>query len=378
MNLNPIRLSELNEHISDAIDTHLGDSHFWIKAEVADVKKQVQKRWCFLKFVEKTPQGITAEMRAVFWANSYVYIERFEKLTGTPFQDGLELICEVRIRYHARYGLNAEVLSIDTSFAIGALELEKDRTLKKLLEAHPTKIRLIDEQYFTPNNQSSLPLVFKNIALITAQGSDGERDFLQELTLNEYGYRFSVTIFHSTVQGDQAANSMCKQLEAIEKEKHLFDLVVIVRGGGSITDLKAFDDYSLAERVALFPLPIFTGIGHDRNMSITDMMARHLKTPTKVAAEILQRNFDYEWRMQRLWENIQSETKLKLSNYEHKLLSIRRLISSYSPEKVLAKGYALVKRDGLTIDRPEIINPKDSLEIVFDKMSIQVTVEKNE
>ena len=134
----------------------------------------------------------------------------------------------------------------------------------------------------------------QRIALVTAPNSDGQRDFKQEMANNQYGYAFAVTEFLTQIQGDNSSKLIVQQLQLIESQMEKYDLVVIVRGGGSQTDFKPFDDYELSKYVASFPLPVFTGIGHDRNTSIVDMMARQYKTPTKVASSIVDHNYNFE------------------------------------------------------------------------------------
>lgn len=235
--------------------------------------------------VEEYENGTkTAEAKAVFWANTYHQIEIFEKATKQIFKDGIKIICQVKVRYHKVYGLNLDVMQIDVAHSIGTLELEKQQTLERLVKENPTTIQLFDGVYRTFNNRLALPLVINKIALVTAPNSDGQRDFQQETKLNKHQYTFFVTEFLTTIQGDNAHKLILEQLQLIEQSEEHFDVVAIVRGGGSQTDFKPFDDYELAKYVAHFPIPIFTGIGHDRNQSIVDLMAREQKTPTKVAS----------------------------------------------------------------------------------------------
>lgn len=288
-----LQLSELVAIIQETIEDRFYEDSFWITAEITDVKKYDSKRWCFLKFIEKQGNTIATEMQAVFWANAFQQIILFERITKQPFKNGIEISCRVQVKFHPKYGLKLEVLEIDSSYALGQMEMEHQQTLDRLLKENPYHIHLIDDEYITTNKQLKLPSVIQHIALVTAPNSDGQRDFKQELLNNHYDYHFEITEFLTQIQGENAATLMVEKLEAIYHRSD-FDAVVIVRGGGSQTDLKPFDDYELARRIASFPTPVFTGIGHDRNTSIADLMARQLKTPTKVAAAIIDNNFRFE------------------------------------------------------------------------------------
>ena len=272
------KLSELVNEIDAILHERFTGKTFWIKAEIADVKKYSDKRWCFLKFIEKDGHSITTEMKGVFWSNSYHHVENFERETQQLFASGLEITCNVRVRFHKRFGLDLEVLAIDFAYAIGKLELERKQTLERLLRENPA-IRLLNNGDFsTANRRLELPTVFQSIALITAPNSDGQRDFKEVIDKNKYGYSFLVKEFLTQVQGDTASQMIMNQLALIQSSTISFDVVVIVRGGGSDTDFKAFNNFELCNEIASFPIPILTGIGHDRNTSITDLMARQHKT----------------------------------------------------------------------------------------------------
>lgn len=369
-----IRLSELINEIEDTIADRFSGETFWITAEITDVKKQPDKRWCFLKFIEKNGPLITAEMRGVFWSNTYFNVDQFEKLSGQTFRSGLEITCNVRVRFHKRYGIDLEVLEIDHTYAVGKLELEKQQTLHCLLKENASIIRLVDEQYITANNQLPLPLVLQRIALITAPNSDGERDFKNEIAHNQYGYAFTVTSFLTQIQGDNASKLIIQKLQLIEARQKDFDVVVIVRGGGSQTDFKPFDNYELARYVAGFPLPVFTGIGHDRNTSIVDLMARQLKTPTKVAANMVDYNFNFESAITNLKERYFNAAANLLEDAQQQLQQIKRTVKAYSPTTILNKGYAMVMQDGKIVTNPAEIRLLDRIETVLQDEIIHSTV----
>ena len=292
-----LTLGQLATLVQQTLDLHFKDHSFWVQAEAVDVRKQESRQWCWCRLVEKNGSQINAQMDAVFWNAGYQHILRFERVTGKRFESGLSISCRVVVKFHPRYGLKLEVVELDEGFTLGQLEMERRRTLERLLTEYPVQITQTDGQYITFNNQLKLPAVLQRIALITAPNSDGQQDFMKELAKNSYQYDFAVTGFLTTMQGQQAAANIVAQLQAIRMQAADFDAVAIVRGGGSDADFQPFDDFELAKTIALYPLPIFTGIGHDRNLTIADLMARYLKTPTKVAATFIDYNFRFEKRI---------------------------------------------------------------------------------
>ena len=376
----PQKLSELISDIDSTIKSRFGGKTFWIKAEITDVKKQPDKRWCFLKFIEKDGNTITTEMKGVFWSNTYNYIEEFEEETQQKFVSGLEITCNVRVRFHKRFGMDLEVLEIDFAYAIGKLERERKQTLERLINENPL-IRLLDGYYSTPNNRAALPMVFQNIALITAPNSDGQRDFTNVMEKNKYGYAFAISQFLTQVQGDNAPQLIMEQLHLVEASKIDFDLVVIVRGGGSDIDFKSFNDYELARQIALFPMPILTGIGHDRNTSIVDLMARQLKTPTEVAAFILDNNYGFENNLLRIKECILQLAEDTIDNAKDELKHYKQRVKNLNPTTILKKGFAVVYADDKIVTNPEKINPGTEIKKHLQTEIISSTVtqkEKNE
>ncbi|MDA3615200.1 exodeoxyribonuclease VII large subunit [Polluticaenibacter yanchengensis] len=331
-----LQLSELTAIIQNTMEEIFFDESFWIVAEVIDVKKYPSKRWCFLKFVEKHRGQIAAEMQAVFWARGYTYIDLFERITGQKFSDGMEVVCRVSVSFHPKFGLKLEVLEIDASYTLGKVEQDRLLTIERLKTEHSDIVKEVDGSFVTYNNQKNIPVGIKKIALITAQNSDGERDFLHELKNNSYSYTFDVAIFHAQVQGNHAATEINNQLKKIAQRKDI-DIVVIVRGGGSQTDLKAFDDYELALTIAGFEVPIFTGIGHDRNISIVDMMATPYKTPTKVAHAIVENNFNFENRLLKLEQQLADNISDILFTYETRLANAEKILQLKVPLLVQQK-----------------------------------------
>ena len=179
------KLSEIVNEIEGTIRNRFAGRTFWISAEITDVKKYPDKRWCFLKFLEKSGNIVATEIKGVFWSNGYGQIERFERATQQSFSSGLEITCNVGVRFHKRYGLTLEVLEIDFAYAVGKLELERKQIIDRLIDENIIVQDVLTGRISSMNNQLNLPLVIQNIALITAPDSDGQRDFQKVIRHNK-------------------------------------------------------------------------------------------------------------------------------------------------------------------------------------------------
>lgn len=371
-----IKLSTLTQLIQDTIQSRFEGEVFSVSARIMNVKKYESSRRCYLTLEEYEYGTKITEIRAVFWSNTYTEIEKFERALKQPFKDGAEITCKVKVRYHKVYGLNLDVLQIDVAHALGTLELERQHTLERLVRENPESIQLYDGVYRTYNNRLPLPLVISKIALITAPNSDGQRDFLQELKQNKHEYQFTITEFLTTIQGDNAHELILEQLQLIEQGKESFDLVAIVRGGGSLGDFKPFDDYALSAYVAKFPVPVFTGIGHDRNQSIVDLMAREQKTPTKVAAMIVEHNFSFENTLIDLRRRFSDAITRQLDRAKERLDQAKRIIRLSSPQDILNRGFAIITHNDQIIVDPKKITEQMQLQTILKNEIIHSTVTK--
>jgi exodeoxyribonuclease VII large subunit len=315
-----VKLSNLVEQIQNTIQGKF-DGEYWISAQITNVKKYESNSRCYLTLSEFDENKIkVAEVKGVFWSTYYSEITNFEKVTGQVFKDGIEIVCKVKVKFNKVYGLTVEISQIDVAHTIGSLELERRKTLDRLIKENPT-ILFEDGVFTTRNNTLPLPMVIKRVALITAPGSDGQRDFIQEIKNNKHNYTFHITEFLTMIQGDNAHNLILEQLKLVEKGN--FDVVAIVRGGGSQSDFKPFDEYELAYYVAGFPIPVFTGIGHDRNQSVVDLMAREQKTPTKVAAVLIDHNLAFEDAVIELKDKFYKKVDKVLSKQKEQLSSAK-------------------------------------------------------
>ncbi len=370
------RLSEVVTEIEDSIRNRFSGRTFWIQAEIADVKKYTDKKWCFLKFTEKSGNLIVTELKGVFWSNTYAAITNFEQATGQVFASGLEITCQVRVKFHQRYGLNLEVIDIDYAYAVGKLEMERKLIIDRLLREQVIVQDESSGRYFSNNNRLPLPLLFQRIALITAPDSDGQRDFQKVIRNNKYGFAFSVTEFLSQIQGDTASRMILERLSQVQAAQSKFDIVVIARGGGSDTDFKSFNDYELAKAVAGFPLPVLTGIGHDRNTSITDLVARQMRTPTEVATFILEHHMSLDREVDELKKRLYRAADLRIERAKNMLEAYQQRINNLSPATILKKGFAILSIDGKIVTNPDLIAVNATIQATLKNVVIESTVTK--
>jgi exodeoxyribonuclease VII large subunit len=393
-----ILLSDLMTAVSDTLYDGFGDQSFRILAEVTDVKVYYNRSYAFLNLVQKSGSDIVASASAVIWRDHFHIIKEFEKATGTGFNQNLELVLEVKLQFHNRYGLRISIVGIDASFALGKLEKEKQHTLNSLVTEYPDLVWVRDGEYRSANQILKLPMVMQHIALIAAPGSDGRRDFLHELENNLYGIDYRVTEFAAQVQGEAAIGQISAQLERIKQANGAFQAVCMVRGGGSNTDFSAFDSFKVALAVADCPIPIFTGIGHERNVSITDLLCHSpQKTPTKCAAGITDHNIQFLAFVQNAADDIQKRAlrlmdnfKVQIHNTEQNLLksaqwSITKQrqwlqhqlthLDMANPGNTLQRGFALVYKNQQHIGSGGLLKSGDPVSIRFKDTTLKATIE---
>lgn len=272
---NKISLTELQLLIRDSLYLSLPD-FYWVIAEISEIKENYSGH-CYLELVEKDPDDINirARIRAVIWSSRYGFLKSFfEDLTGETLHSGIKILVKARIEYHEIYGLSLVITDIDPSFTVGELAVKRQQILRKLEE----------EGVINMNKELGFPLVPQKIAVVSSRNAAGYIDFLKHLANNPFGYGFHVRLFETPMQGTDTEPGVISALDKIAEEVSSFDVVAIIRGGGSQTDLSWFDNYNIAFHITQFPLPVITGIGHEKDMSVTDLVAHiALKTPTAVA-----------------------------------------------------------------------------------------------
>ncbi|WP_299988905.1 exodeoxyribonuclease VII large subunit [uncultured Pontibacter sp.] len=326
----PLSLFELHQQIREELELAFPES-YWVVAEVSQVTPDRRKGHCYLNLVDKgdNPRGaIQAQARATIWSSRFQMLGRyFEEKTGQPLKAGLKILFQAQVRFHELYGLSLDIINIDANYTIGDLARQRQETLKRL-EA---------EGLLTANKELEMPLVPQQLAIVSSATAAGYQDFIHQLENNSYGYTFDTRLFPATVQGNEAPASITKAMDLIARYSHLFDAIVIIRGGGSQTDLGCFDDYKVAAAIGNAPLPVITGIGHERDESIADLVAHtRQKTPTAVANYLIDKARSFETEMEGLFDSIymfaSQQIRLTADKLERQSLKISNLTNGYLQE----------------------------------------------
>lgn len=295
-----ITLQQLNERISDAVAVAPGLSQVWVVAETSDVR--VSGGHCYMELIDKDPDTgrALARLRATVWARRWsVLSAAFLEATGRRLESDMKVMVCVSVGFHPLYGLTANITDINPDYTAGDLAARRRRMIAQLQA----------EGILDQNRSLPWPAVAQRVAVISAGGAAGYGDFINQLYTNRYNLRFETRLFKATMQGDAAAPSIIAALEAIAASDSDYDCVVIIRGGGSTGDLAAFDDYALAANIAMFPLPVIIGIGHERDITLLDYVANmRVKTPTAAAEWLIGRGADALAGLQRIAQDILSAT----------------------------------------------------------------------
>lgn len=374
--MNSLSLSELCAELDQCIQQGLPGT-YWVRAEIAQL---TDKGHCYLELVEKGEKGMfAAKMRATCWSNTWQLISAyFMQETGKRPEPGMQVLVEVSVGYHPVYGLSLNIQNIDPSFTLGDLARQRQLTLQQLEK----------DGVLEMNKSLPLPTVIRRIAVVSAEAAAGYGDFCHQLMDNPYNLSFNTQLFPATMQGDQAARSIIAALNAIAENADDFDCVAIIRGGGATTDLTCFDTYELASHCAQFPLPILSGIGHTRDISIVDLVVHSsLKTPTAVAEMIVDHNAGQLVRIDELRQRLaliatqmvavrrQQIEQLRLTlqytianalqKERNRLQMFSQAIALHSPEQIFKKGYSLTLRDGKVVRDAKQLQTGDTITTVF-------------
>ena len=375
--MNSISLYELNKEISSVLKGCL--SKVWVHAEINSINVQ-RVGHCYIELIEKDENTgtIIAKSRANIWANIYKSIAAyFLAETGKTLAAGMKVAFCVDVTFHEVYGISLNVVDIDPTYTLGESARRKALVIKKLEE----------DGVIDMNKLLSIKPLIKNIAVISAEGAAGYGDFCHQLQHNAYGYKYNLTLFNSIMQGEKAEVSILESLDKVLERLDEFDILVLIRGGGAVSDLDCFDAYNLSASLAQFPLPVLTGIGHTRDVSVVDMVAKlPLKTPTAVADFIINHTRSLEEKIDSYIELLsrsvtvlldrqarkldQSLTLLPL--YANRLLDrklhalelMERSLELMSPESILKKGYAIVEKQGKSASASSL-NPGDEVKITL-------------
>lgn len=395
--MNAISLFELNTLVRRGLEECFPDE-YWIQAELSDVRSNATGH-CYLEFIQKDPrnQNLLAKARGMIWNHVYRLIRPyFEESTGQAFSSGIKVQVKVSVQFHELYGYSLTVLDIDPTYTVGDL-IRKRREILHCLE---------EEGVLTLNKELRLPTLPQRVAVISSSTAAGYGDFCRQLLDNDLGFSFSIELFQAYMQGSQVEESVLKALDRINKRVHEFDVVVIIRGGGSTSDLSGFDTYLLAAACAQFPLPIITGIGHERDDTVIDMVAHtRVKTPTAAAELLISYLSRADEQLKRLsqqfvdgiynlvaFERRRLEERVsrlpmvvtkRLSNERlvllalkkdlrqiahrnlmfghHRLELYKQKMADASPQRMLERGYSLTLKDGKVLTDATAVQSGDRL-----------------
>ena len=317
MKMKTITLYDLNSLVRQTIEIGLPKS-YWVEAEISELRENGGH--CYLELIEKDKRYNTpiAKASARCWRQTWGMVKPyFENTTGQQLRAGMKVLIEVYAQFHEAYGFSWIISDIDPNYTLGDMARKRQEIIKRLKE----------EGVFDLNKQLDLPLFSQRIAVISSKSAAGYGDFANQLYGNQYGYYFEAELFAATMQGEDVERSIIKALNAINDRCDDFDCVVIIRGGGATSDMSGFDALELAENVANFPLPIITGIGHDRDECILDMVSHtRVKTPTAAAALLIdnlntaeRRIDDARQRIANLTSRKMEVEKLRLSRLAERL-----------------------------------------------------------
>lgn len=396
-----LSLYELNSLIKEVLRDGFPEL-YWMRAETSDVRVN-QNGHCYLEFIEKDIQGrnTIARSRAVVWSNTFNLLKMyFESETGQPFASGMKVLVQVSVEYHELYGMSLTVHDIDPAYTLGDQARNRAAILRQLEE----------DGVIDLNKELILPMVANRIAVISSPTAAGYEDFCDQIYNNIYGFVFYTKLFPAIMQGDRAEDSIIAALEEIYAFQECFDAVVIIRGGGATSELNCFDSYLLAASCAQFPLPVITGIGHERDETVLDIVAHtRAKTPTAVAEFLIGNMGNSADNLVRVTDRIISgvdrrlqDDVLLLNSYQAQLIfrmkgwskeqsgaiasvasQLKRMIARkvkdekgdldvferhlalISPENILKKGYTLTFKNGKVIKAASAVEAGDVITTRF-------------
>lgn len=403
-----ITLRELQRRVKSALEGQFA-LPVWVSAEISEIKVNYSGH-CYLELVEKGgDNGVpTAQARAVVWRSHYPRISGyFEAETGQRLASGIRILAKVLVSYHELYGFSLQITDIDPSYTLGDMERQRQQTIAQLQQ----------DGVWDMNREATMPAVVQRIAIVSSANAAGYQDFCKEL--DKSPYRFSLTLFDAFMQGAAAEESIIEALCSVAARMEDFDAVVLIRGGGSRSDLNCFNAYRLCAHVAQFPLPVVTGIGHDKDTSVADMVAHTaLKTPTAVAGWLVGRMAETDgWldyaalqlhdtttaamhasevhlerlsgEVRRLSGELLTRQSLRLEHHAALLPDAARdflarqnvrlgnaaeLIAGRSPERILRLGFAVVRTGGKAVTSAREVGAGENIEIEVSDGQIEATV----
>lgn len=379
-------LKELCDCIQEMLANDLPD-RYWVRAEIASMSVRGH---CYMELVEKADDGIlSAKVRATCWSNMYSLLSAyFTQETGESLHVGLQVLVEVSVEFHSVYGLSLNIWNIDPTYTIGDLAKQRQATINQLKLDGVMELQQALE----------LPSLVRRVAVVSSSEAAGYGDFCDQLKNNRFGFNFQVQLYPAVMQGDTASRSIINALSAIADQEEEWDVVVIIRGGGASTDLSCFDDYELASHCAQFPLPIVSGVGHTRDVSVVDLVVHHsVKTPTAAAEWLIDRVAVQIERVGEMQLRLQRAVEIKITRERSRMLVVeqrminairhmvlreegklnvwRKTIDLHSPERIFKMGYSLTMSRGKVVRSNKDVHEGDVVETYLHDGMIQSVVE---
>ena len=353
-----IKLSELTSQIQQVIDGAFGHKTFWIIADITNYTYKPQSNYHYFELVEKDKMAakILAKVAGRAWGNASLNISNFEKATGQKFKNDINVLIQVSVQYNPSFGLQLNLLDIDTNFTLGLFEQQRKETLERLLRENQAFIKKAGEGYITRNSELALNQVIQRIAVISSDTSAGFQDFKHTLEHNPFDYKFHIDDYFALVQGDgNAKQFLARIIEVFESQKP-YDALVIIRGGGAQTDFLIFDNYELNRAIAKFPIPVITGIGHQKNETITDLMAHtSTKTPTKAAEFIIAHNRAFEDNLIGTQKMILIKTYQMINHHKDRLVRLNQITINTTRNLLHEHHKTIMNLSGMILTNPRII-----------------------
>ncbi len=402
-------LCQLNLLVRSTIEDNLTDE-YWVEAELSECHERGGH--CYMELIEKDKHSNTpiARASAKCWRQTWQMVNPyFERTTGQSLRAGLKVLLRVYAQFHETYGFSWIVTDIDPTYTLGDMARRRQEIIRQLKE----------EGVFDLQRELKIPLYAQRIAVISAENAAGYGDFVRQLEDNDYGFHFTIRLFPAVMQGEQVEKTVIHALNQIYDHISDFDVVCILRGGGATADLSGFDTLALAENVAQFPIPVITGIGHDRDESILDMISNtRVKTPTAAAAllidhlhhilELLEKAETYighyvnerirsqqqriaqlttliptlalsviangRHRIDMLEQRLPIAIERRLTDQKHRLERISLQLQGFDPQILLSRGYSITLKNGRAVHDPAELHDGDEIETRVEKGTFHATV----
>lgn len=366
-------LSQLTGRIMQTIDDAFGINTFWVIADVTNYTYKPQSNYHYFELVEKDKNSskILAKIAGRAWGNAALNITNFEQATGQKFKNDINVLIQVSVQYSPSFGLQLNLIDIDTSFTLGLFEQQRKQTLERLIRDNPGFIQKQHERYITRNNLLSLNIVIQRIAVISSDTSAGYLDFKHTLEYNTFSYKFEIDNYFTLVQGEVNAKQVLGKIIEVFQSKKSYDALVIIRGGGSQMDFLIFDNYDLSRAIARFPIPVITGIGHQKNETIADLMAHtSTKTPTKAAELIIAHNRAFEEQILNMQKTVLIKTFQIINLHKDKLVHINHITVNTTKEILHKCLKSMINLSTSILTNPKIIlsNRKKDLDNVVSNI----------